>query len=197
LIDNISYGFFLKASSSGIAKTIKLRDGHSMPLLGYGSFTIDNRTLIKDVIMAGYRLIDTAYHYQNEKELGAAIKELIDEGKIKREDLFITTKVWNTFHSRSKVLEGAKLSQRNLGLDYIDLLLIHWPIGLAEGQGMLPKDKNGNIIFSQVDYVETWAGMEDVYEAGIAKSIGVSNFNHKQIERVLAMAKIKPVINQV
>jgi aldehyde reductase len=136
--------------------------------------------------------------YENEVSIGKAIKEAIAEGKVKREDLFITTKVWNTFHTQTAVLESAKLSLRNLGLDYVDLLLIHFPTGFKEGTGQfIPVDEKGHIIFTTVDYVETWKGMEDVLGLKMAKSIGVSNFNHKQIERILAVAKVKPAVNQV
>ncbi|RWS21756.1 aldose reductase-like protein [Leptotrombidium deliense] len=95
------------------------------------------------------------------------------------------------------VLECCKQSLKNLKIDYIDLYLIHWPTGFQEGQKLFPLDKDGNLIFSSVDYVETWHGMEDCFERGLAKSIGLSNFNSQQIQRVLNACKVKPVVNQI
>jgi len=122
---------------------------------------------------------------------------LIDEKVVKREELYIVTKVWNNYHKRERVMESAKKSLQNLNLTYVDLLLVHWPMGYKEGEEFMPLDSDGKVIYSDVDYIETWQGFEDVHKAGLAKSIGISNFNHVQIERLLKTAKVKPVINQV
>ncbi|CAG2118885.1 unnamed protein product, partial [Medioppia subpectinata] len=115
----------------------------------------------------------------------------------KRKDLFITSKVWSTFHKRSAVVEALKLSLNNLGLDYLDLALIHWPIALKSGTGYLwPLDENNMTLDEDISVVETWKGMEDAYRLGLAKSIGVSNFNSEQLSRVLKHSFIKPVVNQ-
>ena len=168
-----------------------------MPILGYGSGGSFDISTLKHVIQVGYRHIDTALQYQNEKQIGQAIKQLIDAGKVKREHLFITTKVSNNYHSREHAVKSVNVSLNNLGLDYVDLALIHWPFGYKEGDELRPIDKDNQIIFSDVDYVETWKGLEDAHTKGLAKSIGVSNFNHKQLERVFKIAKIKPALNQV
>jgi diketogulonate reductase-like aldo/keto reductase len=155
---------------------------------------------IKEAINSGYRHFDTAYRYNNEKGIGTAVKELIAQNRIKREDVFITSKVWNNFHSRPLVVEGLKLSLKNLGLEYLDLALVHWPTGFKEGNDPFPKFSNGSIIprtWQKDAYLETWKGMEDALKLGLTKSIGVSNFNSVQLKRVLDEGEIKPVVNQV
>ncbi|XP_023716709.1 aldo-keto reductase family 1 member B1 isoform X2 [Cryptotermes secundus] len=153
--------------------------------------------VVKDAIDAGYRHFDTALFYMNESEVGAAIRAKIAEGVIKREDVFVTTKLWNTHHRPGVVVDTCKKSLSNLGLDYVDLYLIHWPFGFQEGEDGRPKDENNKLIFSDVDYVDTWKAMEECVKQGLTKSIGFFNFNSQQIQRVLDIATIKPVVNQV
>ncbi|PSN46497.1 hypothetical protein C0J52_09047 [Blattella germanica] len=153
--------------------------------------------LVKDAIDIGYRHIDTAMIYGNEKEVGAGIRAKIAEGVVKREDIFITTKLWCSFHKRESVVEACKKSLANLGLDYLDLYIIHSPNSLQEGDDLLPKDKDGNFLVTDVDYVDTWKGMEECAKLGLAKSIGLSNFNSQQINRLLEAATIKPAVNQI
>lgn len=114
-----------------------------------------------------------------------------------REDLFITSKLWNTFHGPSLVRGAIETTLKNLNLKYIDLYLIHWPMGYQEGGDLFPKNAKEEVLYSDVDYVDTWKSMESLVDAGLTKSIGVSNFNSKQIDRVLAAARIPPVTNQV
>lgn len=157
--------------------------------------------MIKHAIDHGYRHIDTALFYQNEAQVGQAIREKIADGTVKREEIFLVTKLWNTYHEPSKVEDGCKISLANLGLDYIDLYLIHTPMGSKfNGDGFenyMPKDAEGNIDFSDVDYLDTWRAMEGLVAKGLVKSIGVSNFNSEQVQRVLTEGSIKPVTNQV
>lgn len=149
-------------------------------------------------IEAGYRHIDCAFVYGNEKEIGNALKEVINNGIVKREELFITTKLWNTCHRSDLVIPTCKGSLGRLQLDYIDLYLVHWPFAYQEDQkDLFPVDKEGNVLYSDIDYLDTWKEMEKCVELGLTKSIGLSNFNSEQINRVLSAAKIKPVINQV
>jgi len=116
---------------------------------------------------------------------------------VKRDDLFITSKLWNTYHKPDLVEPILKQTLANLGLDYIDLYLIHWPVGYKEGENLFPTTSEGTIAFSDVDYVDTWKAMEDASSKGLAKNIGVSNFNSEQITRLIENGKIKPVTNQV
>lgn len=157
--------------------------------------------VIKHAIDNGYRHIDTALLYENEAQVGQAIREKIADGTVKREDIFLVTKLWNNYHDPTKVEDGCRLSLNNLGLDYVDLYLMHSPIGFKyygdSAEQLLPKDAEGNFEFTDVDYLDTWKAMEKLVEKGLVKSIGVSNFNSEQVERVLKEGTIKPVTNQV
>jgi len=152
---------------------------------------------VKDAIDVGYRHLDCALVYQNEKEVGAGIQAKIEEGVVNREDLFLTSKLWNTFHRPDLVVPSLKQTLKSLGVSYIDMYLIHWPVALKEGDELVPKDADGNFLFSDVDFVDTWGAMEGCVNNGLTKSIGLSNFNSKQIDRILKVCKIKPVMNQV
>ena len=134
--------------------------------------------------------------YGNEKTIGRAVRDLIGNKTVKREELFIVTKVANNYHTRENALKSVNISLNNLGLDYIDLVLIHWPFAVAENDPD-PSNITDKTIFSDIDYLETWKGLEDAHTKGLALSIGVSNFNHLQLERVIKNAKVKPVMNQV
>ncbi|CAL1674040.1 unnamed protein product [Lasius platythorax] len=180
--------------------TVTFSNGHKMPMLGLGTYKSQNRDAakaIKEAIDLGYRHIDTASFYGNEKEIGEAIREKIEDGSVTREDLFITTKLWNNCHKEELVVPACKESLANLGLDYLDLYLVHWPFAFKEGDDLLPTDNNGNLIESDVDYLETWKGMEECVRQGLTRSIGISNFNSEQISRLLKSAKIAPVNNQI
>ncbi|KAK9884641.1 hypothetical protein WA026_007478 [Henosepilachna vigintioctopunctata] len=152
---------------------------------------------VKDAIDLGYRHIDCAHVYGNEKEVGDAIKAKITEGVVRREDLFLTSKLWNTFHRPDLVEVAIKETLKNLGVDFINLYLMHWPVAYKEEGELFPLNKDGKPIFSDVDYVDTWKSMEELVKKGFTKSIGLSNFNKRQIERVLEIATIKPVNNQI
>ncbi|KAJ9598314.1 hypothetical protein L9F63_010992, partial [Diploptera punctata] len=154
--------------------------------------------LVKDAIDIGYRHIEpSAMVYQNDKEVGAGIRAKLLMALLENVNIFLTTKLWCTFHRREKVVEACKQSLSTLGFDYLDLYLIHWPCAFKEGDDAWPKDSDGKVITMNVDYVETWKGMEDCFKLGLVKSIGISNFNSQQIERVLQAATIKPAVNQI
>lgn len=114
-----------------------------------------------------------------------------------REDLFITSKLWNTYHRPDLVVPALKTTLSNLKTPYLDLYLIHWPFAYKEEGDNFPKDAEGNLIFSDVDFVDTWKAMEQAVDLGLAKSIGISNFNVAQTQRILDACRIKPVTNQV
>lgn len=135
--------------------------------------------------------------YSNEQEIGTAIRAKIEDGTVKREDLFIVTKLWNTFHEFEKVVPTCKKSLENLGLDYIDLYLIHWPVALQPMKGFNVSFPFKNVRELDYDYVDTWRGMEECVQLGLVKSIGLSNFNSKQVQRILDNSVIKPVMNQI
>ncbi|KAJ8973418.1 hypothetical protein NQ317_016701 [Molorchus minor] len=184
-----------------------------MPTVGLGTYKSPPGQVeqaVKDAIDAGYRHFDCAWLYGNEVEVGNALREKINEGTVKREDLFIVSKLWNNFHAKEKVVPMIKETLNNFQMDYIDLYLIHWPFGfkvkkycyiiyreLADETASLVPVGEGEDAFSDTDYVETWKGMEECVNLGLTKSIGLSNFNAEQIDRVLKKCKIKPVCNQV
>ncbi|XP_014232554.1 1,5-anhydro-D-fructose reductase-like [Trichogramma pretiosum] len=180
--------------------SVTFNDGNKMPMFGLGTYLSkpgEVEEAVKCAIQVGYRHIDTAFFYENEKEIGQAIKEKINDGTVKREDLFITTKLWCNSHKESEVVPACKQSLQNLGLDYIDLYLIHWPFAFKSGTELTPRNAEGKIEFEETDYLETWKGMESCKQQGLVRSIGVSNFNSEQLERLVASAQIKPVNNQV
>lgn len=182
------------------SQRVTLSNGKFMPLIGLGTWKSKPGQVyeaVKIAIDCGYRHIDCALAYQNETEVGNAIRDKIADKVIKREDIFVTSKCWNTFHRKEKVIECCKKSLGYLGLDYVDLYLIHWPISYKEGDELFPKDADGKMLTENIDFTETWKGMEEVYEKGLAKSIGLSNFNSEQIKKILNMCKIKPVVLQV
>ncbi|CAH1797541.1 unnamed protein product, partial [Owenia fusiformis] len=180
--------------------TVKLSNGAEMPMLGLGTWKskageVENAVGV--AIETGYRHIDCAYCYGNENEVGAGIKKKVDDGTVKREDLFIVSKLWNAFHRPDLVRGAVDESLKSLGVKYLDLYLIHWPYGFKEGLGNLPKDEAGNVLYSDVNYLDTWKVLEELVDEGILKAIGLSNFNSVQIQDVIDNSRIKPTNLQV
>ncbi|KAL1864915.1 hypothetical protein VTK73DRAFT_5601 [Phialemonium thermophilum] len=178
--------------------TITLASGHTMPLVGFGLWKVPRETAAETVynaIKVGYRLFDGAYDYQNEKEAGEGIRRAIDEGLVKREDIFITTKLWNNYHRREHALAMAKKQNEAWGLGYIDLYLIHFPCALKYiDPAVRPypawwMDDAGTIELDKVPIRETWEALETVVDQGIARSIGVSNFQTQSLYDLLAYAR--------
>lgn len=180
-----------------------LSNGFKMPSVGLGTYKEDKEEVlakaIKAAVAAGYRHFDCAYIYFNEQIIGKALRECIAEsnGKLKREDFFITSKCWNTFHSKKAVAEHMDDCLKRFGFDYVDLFLIHWPIGLKEGTAEpIPMGDNGKPLLSEVHFTETYQALEELVNQGKTKSIGLSNFNIEQVKEILGMCKIRPVVNQ-
>lgn len=162
---------------------IKFYNGHTMPKVGLGTFRVENNDdctkAVKYAIENGYRSIDTAKVYGNEEKVGQGIKEGLETAGLKREDLFITSKLWLENYGRENVEQAYENSLKRLDLDYLDLYLMHWP---GTNEALM---------------IDTWQGMEDLYKQERVKNIGVSNFNVDHFEALLAQVSIKPVINQV
>ncbi|XP_065931753.1 aldo-keto reductase family 1 member B1-like [Magallana gigas] len=179
---------------------IPLPGTNGYPMIGLGTFTIFERRgsndevkeAVKCAIDCGYRSLDCALVYQNESSVGQAVADKIRDGVVKREDLFITTKLWDTHHNPANIRENCMKSLNNLKCGYIDLYLIHWPFGFEDGDEYFPMGDDGNARFSDHDYVDVWKGMEKLVDEGLVKSIGLSNFNESQIERVIKNCRIKP-----
>ncbi|KAF9203078.1 hypothetical protein BGZ49_006795 [Haplosporangium sp. Z 27] len=177
-------------------KTATLNTGAIIPLVGLGTWQSKPDVAKQAVITAlkaGYRHIDTAWIYGNEKEIGAGIRE----SGVPREQIFVTTKLWNNAHRAEDVLPAFETSLKNLGLDYVDLYLMHWPIDFKSGPNAVTKDADGKFVREGVDFTETWTALEKLVATGKAKAVGVSNFSIKNLEKLLAIAKIVPAVNQV
>jgi len=160
------------------APTIPLNNGKTIPQIGFGTSPLNDKEVVPAVIAAieaGYRHIDTAYRYNNERGVGKGIR---DSG-IDRDALFITTKLDGPFQGNDRAIGGLDESLRRLGLEYVDLLLIHWPLPQRD------------------EYVSTWKTFEKLVAAGKARSIGLSNFKPVHIDRLLAEATIRPAVNQI
>jgi len=179
---------------------VTLSSGAKMPYVGLGTWKSKPGQVehaVQDALAAGYRHIDCAAVYQNETEVGKALKAAFDAG-LKREDVWVTSKVWNNNHTMERVKIGVTKSLADLGLTYLDLYLIHWPYAFVQGDNMFPKDAAGSILYDEtVDLTETWKGMEQLVRDGLVKHIGISNLNHKQLQRILDVAQIKPEVLQV
>ncbi|WP_322770914.1 aldo/keto reductase [Staphylococcus epidermidis] len=164
-------------------ETVQFYNGRTMPKIGLGTYRVKDsdecRESVKYAIEQGYRSIDTAMIYGNEEMVGQGIKEGLESTGLSREDLFITSKLWLTDFGRQNVEDAYRQSVEKLGLDYLDLYLMHWP-GTNEAV-----------------MIDTWRGMEDLYKQNQVKNIGVSNFTPEHFEALLAQVSIKPVINQV
>lgn len=180
--------------------TITLNNEHTIPTLGYGTWRLPTdkaADLTEIAINTGYRHIDCAMIYGNEKEVGEGIKRAIDQGKVKRENLFITSKLWNTDHAPADVAEACRKTLADLGVEYLDLYLVHWGVAFEHGDNAEPLDENGLAKFAAVPMQETWQAMEKLVEEGLVKSIGVANFTAPMLIDLLSYAKIKPTMNQV
>jgi len=177
-------------------------NGIKMPAIGYGTWRAPDEEIERALNLAldaGYRHIDCAPVYLNEKAVGKVLKEWIDAGKVKREDLFITTKLPDHGNRPESVEKNLKKSLADLNLAYIDLYLIHVPFGFPESTDGQPlREPNGDLVLDlATDHVAVWKKFEEFVGAGLIKSIGISNFNKRQVQRILDNATIKPVSLQV
>jgi len=188
-----------------MAPVIKLNSGYDMPQVGFGLWKVDNAIAsdtVYNAIKTGYRLFDGACDYGNEVECGQGIARAIKEGIVKREELFIVSKLWNTFHDAERVEPIVKKQLADWGIDYFDLYLIHFPVALeyVDPSVRYPPGwqyEGDEIRPSKATIQETWTALESVVEKGLAKSIGISNFQAQLIYDLLRYAKIRPATLQI
>lgn len=179
-------------------KQIKLTNDIKMPALGLGTWKAQGQEVVQAILEAikmGYRHIDTAMIYDNEVEVGQAIAMAIQMGFCSREDLFITSKLWNDRHEPHEVLPALEASLDRLKIDYLDLYLIHWPIAFKSGV-VLPESSADYLPLSQAPIVDTWRAMEQAQKTGLTRAIGVSNFTVGHLS-LLEQCDSTPAINQV
>jgi diketogulonate reductase-like aldo/keto reductase len=191
------------ASSEDLSRvTLALNNGSgAIPALGFGT-SLSDRTKTRDAVKAavkvGFRHLDAAERYRNEAEVGAALKELFDDGTVRRDELFVTTKLWNNNHRPERVKSALHASLNRLGLDTVDLYLVHTPFAFKPGDDQDPRDPHGAVIYDDgVTLEETWAAMEDLVDQGLTGAIGLSDIDVEGVKRIAQTARIKPAVVEV
>ena len=173
----------------------------AIPALGFGTLIPDpvaTKNATKAALEAGFRAIDTAERYRTEREVGEAMQEVFKGGKIKREDVFVITKLWNTNHRPERVKPACEASLKKLQLDFVDLYLIHTPFAFQPGDEQDPRDANGNVIYDQgVTMLDTWRALEGLVSEGKCKAIGLSDVSLVQVQDIVKVARIKPAVVHV
>lgn len=180
-------------------KTLTFTKNDEMPIIGLGTWKSkpgEVKNAVLTAIKAGYRHIDCAPIYDNEAEVGEGLAQVIKEGHVKREELWVTSKLWNNAHRREDVIPALKQTLADLKLDYLDLFLIHWPVALKK-EANFPERADDFLSLAEVSITETWQGMEDAVDQGLAKHIGVSNFKLERVRDLVDNSRIKPEMNQV
>jgi alcohol dehydrogenase (NADP+) len=175
------------------------RNGDEMPALGLGTWKSapgEVYEAVREALKIGYRHIDCAAFYGNEPEIGRAFVDAFDSGNVKREDLWVTSKLWNNAHLKEDVKPALGKTLKDLQLDYIDLYLIHWPVALKPGV-QFPSSANDFLSLDDAPTAATWEAMEACVKDGLSKHIGVSNFSIKKIRKLLDNCEIKPEVNQI
>lgn len=178
-------------------QTLQFANNDKMPILGLGTWKSEPGEVgaaVREAIRIGYRHIDCAAIYGNEAEIGIVLEEIIQSGAVRREELWITSKLWNDSHRKDQVAEALKKTLNDLRLNYLDLYLIHWPVAT---KGVFPSKGEDFFTLEEMPLNTTWAGMEACVEQGLTRHVGVSNFNIKDLETINRGATIKPEMNQI
>jgi diketogulonate reductase-like aldo/keto reductase len=173
----------------------------AMPAVGFGTLIPDpvaTKQAAKTALEVGFRHLDCAERYRNEDAVGDAMQEAFKAGAVQREDVFVTTKLWNNNHRPERVKPAFEASRRRLQLDYVDCYLIHTPFAFRPGDEQDPKDERGRVIYdSGVTLVETWRALERLVDDGQCKSIGLSDISLEKLQEIVAAARIKPAVVEV
>jgi diketogulonate reductase-like aldo/keto reductase len=181
---------------------IRLAHGQgAMPAVGFGTLIPDpaqTKQAIKTALEVGFRHFDCAERYRNEEAVGDAMREIFAAGTVQREEVFVTTKLWNTNHRPERVRPAFEASLRRLQLDYADAYLIHTPFAFRPGDDQDPRDQNGELIYDDgVTLAETWGALEHLVDDGHCRSIGLSDITLDKLREIVAIARIKPAVVQV
>ncbi|OBG28087.1 dehydrogenase [Mycobacterium sp. E3198] len=179
-----------------------LNDGSGeIPALGFGTSLSDNtktRDAVRAAVRAGFRHLDAAERYRNEAEVGAALGELFADGTVRRDELFVTTKLWNNNHRPERVRPALQASLDRLGLEAVDLYLVHTPFAFRPGDDQDPRDAHGAVVYDDgVTLGETWAAMESLVDEGLTRAIGLSDIDAAGTRNVIENARIKPAVVEV
>jgi diketogulonate reductase-like aldo/keto reductase len=181
---------------------IPLNNGSgAIPALGFGTLIPDpvaTKVATKAALEAGFRLLDTSERYRTEKEVGEAMQEVFKEGKVKREDVFVATKLWNNNHRPERVKPAFEASLKKLQLEFVDLYLIHTPFAFQPGDEQDPRDTNGTVIYDkEVTLLDTWRALEALVDEGKCKAIGLSDVSLEQTKGIFDAARVKPTVVHV
>ena len=189
------------AEKPGQRRFVLNHGGGEIPALGFGTLLSDateTRAATIAAVAAGFRHLDCAERYRNEEEVGAALKELLADGTVRREELFVTTKLWNNNHRPERVKPALRASLNRLGLDSVDLYLMHTPFAFQPGDDQDPRDAHGAVIYDDgVTLEETWAAMENLVDEGLTRAIGLSDIDVEGTRRIVTSARIKPAVVEV
>lgn len=181
-------------------KTLTFKNGDEVDAIGLGTWKSEKGKVEEAVYTAlktGYTHIDCALVYGNEAEVGRGIKKALNEGVLTREDLFVTSKLWNNAHKKEDVMPALQQSLHDLNLDYLDLYLIHWPVAFRPGLEDFPQGDEDYLSLDEVPVIETWNAMIDAKNQGFVKHLGVSNFSQKKLEDLMSQTDHAPEMNQV
>ncbi len=189
----------MKLGKRQAVQTLKFRNQDQMPILGLGTWKSQPGEVyaaVKEAVSLGYRHIDCAHIYGNEAEIGKALGELLREGVVTRDQLWITSKLWNNAHAPENVEPALRTTLANLQIDYLDLYLIHWPIAWKR-EVSFPDKAEDMIALQDLPIVKTWQAMEALVDKGLCRHIGVSNFSVAKLQDLLGQSRIPPELNQI